>query len=148
MPFTEYLDQKLLALAFGDVSWTPPTSIYLALSTSQPTIAIGTSGTPYSFTEVTGSGYARVASSNNTTGWAPVATEPVSAYEVQNGVTLAFPIATGPWASGASIPYFGLFDAATAGNLLAFGTLNPAETVAAAGYQITFAAGQLTVTLD
>lgn len=148
MPFTNYLDQQLVQLAFGDVAWAPPATLYVALSTSAPTQAVGTSAVAWNFVELpVANGYGRVACVNNGTEWVVAPSEPVSGYEVQNGVTVAFPLSTGPWVSGNPIGWFGIFDAAVAGNLLAFGAATPTITVPGPGYIPEFAPGELTTSI-
>jgi hypothetical protein len=77
--------------------------------------AVGTdAGT--GFTEVTGGSYARVARA--ATDWnAATGTAPSSA---STATATTFPASTGAWSSGANIIAFGIYDASTAGNLLAW----------------------------
>lgn len=51
MPFTTFYDQELLAYGQGDVVFTPPGTLYIALSTTAPTQAKGTTGAFWNFTE-------------------------------------------------------------------------------------------------
>jgi hypothetical protein len=148
MPFTDYLDQSLASLVFSNTGWVPPAIQYLGVSTSSPTQAVGTTPTAWNFTEVTGAGYARAGTAANATNWGPVETEPTSGFVIQTLVEIAMPQSAGPWSAGAPLSYFGLFDAATGGRLLAFGAIDPVVTVPGAAYILTFAAGQLTVDLD
>lgn len=138
MPFTTYLDKSLVDSVFGDTAYAVPATLYVALSTTTPTQAGA------SFTEPSGSGYARVAVANSTANFGAAATQPATGYEVVNAVALAFPAATGAWGT---VTYFGVFDAATGGNLLAYGALTTAQTIAS-GDTASFAASALTITLD
>lgn len=148
MPFTTALDEFLIKHAFGGPIWTPPSTIYVALSTSAPTQQQSGSATAWNFTEATGGGYVRVGLVYNTTNFVPTTTEPTAGYQVQVGVAVQFPTSTGPISNGENLTNFGLFDAATAGNLLAYGPLNPVVAAIGPGYEILFPAGQLVTSLD
>lgn len=117
--FTPAVEQALLNHFLTDPAYTPPTTMYLALSTTTP----NRDGT--NFTEPSSGGYARV----STTGadWS-AATGTAPAVKT-NTSTKSFPIATSDWSSGANMVYFGLFDSASVGNLLASGPLTTAKPV-------------------
>jgi len=51
MPFTNYLDEAIVKNVFGDTPYTVPADMYVALSTTTPVQAEGTSGAPWTFTE-------------------------------------------------------------------------------------------------
>lgn len=138
MPFTNYLDQKLVELVFSDTAYTVPATLYVGLSTTTP------AQTGTGFTEPAGSGYARVAVTNNTTNWVAAGSQPATGYEMENGTAITFPAATGSWGT---VTYFGIFDAATAGNLLAYGALTTSQTISS-GDTASFAVDALTVTLN
>lgn len=93
-------------------------------------------------TEVTGNAYARVAVArtgagfNAASGAAPTTT---------NTGAISFPQATG--AGWGTITQFGIFDAATSGNLIYWGDLATPKAVAG-GDTVTFAASALTITQD
>jgi hypothetical protein len=144
MPFTNFLDKALLQHAFGGPIWTPPSTLYVALSSSQPTQQPASN---WNFTEATGGGYARVGIAYNTTNFTAVASEPTAGYEIEVAVLVAFPVSNGPWSGGLQLGWFGLFDASTAGNLLAYGQAVPAVEVVGPGYQPEFQAGSLTTAL-
>ena len=83
-------------------------------------------------------GYTRVATAG--TDWNAAASGSVS-----NLNALAFPQCTGtPWGT---VVGFGIYDAASSGNLLAYGTLGTNKSIGV-GDTASFAAGQLTITLD
>lgn len=103
--FTDRTSQGILGHLVGKTAiYTLPTA-YVALFTAAGTDA-GTG-----FTEVTGGAYARVATAaadwNAASGSAPS--------QISNANTLTFPTATADWGS---VIAFGIFDAATTGNLL------------------------------
>lgn len=129
MSFSDYLENELLDHVFGGAAYTAPATIYVALSTTATTDD-GT-GT----TEPVGGGYARVAATFGT----------ASGGSISNTATVTFPESTGAWGT---VTHFALYDAATNGNLLAHGALTTSRTVDGAGITLSFAAGQLTVTLD
>jgi len=127
--FTDRVSQGILGHITGKSAiFTMPTC-YLALFTGVGNDA-GTG-----FTEVTGGAYARVSTAatdwNSASGSAPST--------ISNLNTLTFPTATANWGS---VIAFGLYDASTAGNLLAwdfFGNYNwlPATVSAAAPAVLT-----------
>lgn len=146
MPFTSYLDKALLQHAFGGPTWTPPSTIYVALSSSAPTAQPANN---WNFTEpaIGTNGYSRPGLAYNTTNFVPITSEPLAGYDIAVGVLVAFAQSSGPWLSGTALEYFGLWDAASGGNLLAFGAANPPITVLGPGYVPEFPAMQLVTSL-
>jgi len=129
---SDYLENKILDFLLGGVSYTPPSTVYVALFTAAPTDAGGG-------TEVSGGGYARVAVANNTTNF-PTASNGTKS----NGTTITFPTATADWGTVVAV---GIFDAATGGNLLFWANLSTSKTIQN-GDTAQFAAGSLTFTED
>ena len=132
MSFSNYLELKFLDLAWGAVAFTAPVTVYAALYTAAPSDSGGG-------TEATGGAYARVAITNNATNWPAAASGAKS-----NGTVITFPTATANWGT---VTHFGVFDAATAGNLLNWGALTTSQAVNT-GATPSFAAGALSITLD
>jgi hypothetical protein len=100
---SDYLENKLLDLVLGAVALSAPATLYVGLFTVSPSDAGGG-------TEATGGGYARVAVSNNLTNF------PAAVAGVKNNATaFTFPTATLSWGVVLAL---GIFDAASAGNLL------------------------------
>jgi len=128
--FSDHWENEILDHIFGKGSYTPPT-IYVGLSTADPL----DSGS--GLAEPSGNGYARVATSGAS--WTIS-----SGGSLSNAGDISFPQATGSWGT---ITHFALFDAASAGNMLAHGALSQSKTVAS-GDTAKFAAGDLDVTLD
>ena len=130
--FSDYLEQAILNHIFRNTAiFTPPANVYLALFTAAPSDSGGG-------TEVTGGSYARKAVS--TTGqWSA----PGVGGLTDNINAQAFVTATANWGT---ITHFGIFDAASAGNLLFHGALT-ASKVVNSGDTIQFAAGDLDITL-
>lgn len=132
MPFTTYTDNALVNLMFGGVALSAPATLYVGLSTTAP--AVGGTG----ITEPSGSAYTRVSVANNTTNF-PNATNGSKS----NGTVITFPTATGAWGT---VAYFFIADAASAGNILGYGTLGTAKTPTN-GDTLSFAATALSISL-
>ena len=137
MPFTNYLDQKITQLLFSNTAYSIPATWYVALSTTTPV-----QGASPNFTEPSGNGYARVAVTNNSTNWTAIASPPATGYTVQNNQPVTFPAATGSWGT---VTYFGIYDAASSGNLVGFGALTSSQAITS-GITPSFAVGTLTIT--
>lgn len=133
MPASTYLANKLLDHQLGKTSFTMPT-VYVGLSSTTPAL----NGT--GITEPSGGSYARVATSGAT--WNAAASGATS-----NAAAITFPTATADWASGANLTYGVLYDASTAGNVLAYGALTVAKNVLN-GDTASIAIGGLTVTIS
>lgn len=133
MSFSDFLENEILDHVFGASAYTPPATLYIALSSTTPTDAGA------NFTEPPSGGYARVSVANNLTNW-PAASGGAKA----NGVNIIFPEATGSWPT---VTHFGVFDAPTGGNYLDGGALGASKTVYA-GNQLQFSIGALTFTLS
>ncbi len=131
---SDYLETKILDHVLGGPDYTRAATVHVALFTAAPTDAGGG-------TEATGGAYARVAVTNNATNF-PAATGPASTKK--NGTAITFPKATASWGTVVS---WGIFDAATAGNLLYWGNLTTSKSV---GIDDTpsFAANAITITED
>ena len=134
MSFADFLENELLDQIFGAQAYVAPVTLYVALSTTTP----ADDGT--NFTEPSGNAYARVAVTNNKTNFNNAA-----AGAVDNATEVAFPQATP--AGWGTVTYFGIYDAASAGNLLAYGLLTAAKVIDALD-TAKFAAGDLNATLD
>lgn len=118
MAASTYLSDKLLDDVFGNTAYSVPTTMWCALYTSSPGIG-GSANT----NEATGTGYARVSITNNTTNW-PNA----SAQAKANGTQISFPT---PGAGGwGTVTYVAIVDSASGvGNVLVFGALTIAKTI-------------------
>jgi hypothetical protein len=135
MTFSDFLENKLLDHAFRNTAYTPPTTLYLGLFTSAPTDA----GPGAGEVSTTSTGYARQ-SITPSTGFSAA-----SSGSIANTGTISFSAATASWGT---ITHFAIFDALTGStNMLAWGALSASKTVGS-GDTASFAAGQLTITLD
>lgn len=130
MPKSDHLENMLLDTLFVNGTFSKPSTVYLALYTSNPTDAD-------SGTELTGTGYSRLAIANNGT------TFNRTGNTVTNAENLAFADRTGP---AATVTHIGIRTAATGGNLLYHQSLPQAITVSAnVPTSVTIAAGQLSI---
>jgi len=111
MNLSDYLKNHIINHMLRNQAFTPPSALYLALFTAAPTAAGGG-------TEVTGGSYARQAI---------VLTAPVTAGVTDNNADIVFPTPSANWGT---ITHGAVFDASTAGNMLLFGSLVQARTVA------------------
>ena len=110
MPSSNYLRGKVIDLAFRGVAYTPPSTIYVSLHTSDPT------GAGLTATEVSASWYARqvITFATQTT-----------AGQTSNSNTVTYPGVTG---SAVTVTNFGIWDALTLGNMLESGALSSSKT--------------------
>ena len=131
MGFSQYLSEKVMGQFLNGTAYTWPTTVYVALFTTQP--SGGTGGTEANYT-----GYARVAMTVGTTDFTAVST----AGEVQNAIAINFPTNTG---TAQTVVGYGFLDASTGGNLLTDNTLTSSQTINN-GASASFAAGALTLT--
>lgn len=133
MSFADFLEDELLDHVFGAAAYTAPATLHIALFTTAPADD-GTGGT-----EVSGNAYARVAVTNNATNF------PASSGGAKsNGTVIQFATATGSWGT---VLAFGVYDAASGGNLLSVGTLGTSKAVGN-GDAPKFPIGDLVITLD
>ncbi len=123
---SNYLENALINGTLRATNYTAPTTVYVALYTSDPTDAD-------TGTEVSGTNYARQsvtfdAPSNGTS---------------TNSAAVEFPQAGSSWGT---VSYIGLRDASTSGNLLYHTALDSAKTIST-GDVFRIATGSLSVTL-
>lgn len=155
MPFTEFLDESLVQYLLGDTAYTVPATLYVGLSSTTPTQNSGSAAPYWNVTEPTAGGYARVAVTNGTASWSVNGTLSTATntggWTMQNAVAVTFPASTASW--GAALTNFFVADgsgALTPGtvNVLLYGALVPNQSVTAAGTTLSFAPGDLLVSLD
>ena len=123
---SNFLENALVNATLRNTSYTSPTTVYVALYTTDPTDAD-------TGTEVSGNGYAR----QSVTFSAP------SNGATSNSGAVEFPQTTGSWGT---VAYIGLRDASSGGNLLYHTALDASKTIAT-GDVFRIAAGSLSVTL-
>jgi hypothetical protein len=132
---TNYFENIVLDCILGANRGTlTPSVVYISLFTTAPDD--GGSGTEVTST---GTGYARVAVTNNGTNW-PSAVSAVKS----NGIKIQFPSATASWGT---VTHFAIHDAATSGNMLLYGELvSPISPIA--GNAPYFDIDSLNITAD
>ena len=105
---SDYLEAALLDATLRATSYTSPSTVYLALYTSDP-------GDDNSGTECSGTGYARQSVAFSRSG-----------STASNSAAVEFPTAGGAWGT---ITHFGVLDADTSGNLLYHGALTTSRAI-------------------
>ena len=131
MAMSSYLASTILNAVFRNLPFSPPSTVYVALYTSDPT-------DDDTGTEVSGGGYSR----QEVTFSSPIAKD--GRTEISNDTEIVFGPATEDWGT---VTHVGLRDASTGGNLLYYGPLTVPHTVST-DQQLRFAVGGLTLTLD
>ena len=127
--FSDYTENLLLNWLLTTNSATRPTAWFVGLFTAAPSDTGGG-------TEVTGNGYARVATGTiSISGTSTTAT---------NAVAIEFAAASG--GNWGTITHAAIFDASTGGNMLAWAALTTSRTINS-GDVFRIPAGSLTVTL-
>ena len=126
MSLTNAFETTVLQFAFTAGAVTRPTSWYIGLFTAAPGEAGGG-------TEVAGGAYVREAATFSVTG--NLAT---------NTAAIEWPTAGGAWGT---LTHIAIFDAATAGTMLAYAPLTAAKTIDT-GDVFRIPAGDLDITID
>lgn len=111
--FSDYFELEILDHIFMKGSWAMPSNLWVGLSTADPL------DTGAGLAEPSGNGYARVSTAGAT--WNVAASGSTS-----NATDITFPEASGSWGT---ISHFAIFDAATAGNMLAHGDLTASKAI-------------------
>lgn len=132
---SNYLENKVLDGVLGGPAFTLPTTVHVALSSA----AYSETATGAAMNELTGTGYARVALTNNATNW-PAAVNGSKS----NGTSITFPTAGSAW--GTAVTFY-IVDASTGGNVLYGGDMATGRTISS-GDTASFAVGALTITED
>ena len=128
MSFSNFLETEILDHVFGGAAYTAPATLYLSLHTANPDedgsgAEVSTSGTAYARQTVA------FTTSGNTT---------------SNTSAVEYPTAT---ASFGTVTHVGVYDASTAGNLLAYAALTSSKAIDT-GDVFRVPAGDLDITLD
>lgn len=138
---SDFLENSLVDQIFRGQTAPTTSTLYIGLYTSAPSDTGGG-------TELSGSGYARVSVTSSLANWAgtqstgsTVASSGTGGATSNNGA-ITFPEPTSGWGQ---VQAFGVFDAATGGNLLFHGSLTINKTINE-GDTVTFPAGSLVVT--
>ena len=126
MSFSNYLEKELLDHVFAGNAYSAPAAVYVGLFTSNP-------DEDGSGTEVSGGSYARQAGSFTVSGNTATTT-----------AAIEFPTATATWGT---ITHIGIYDASSAGNLLAYAALTASKAIAS-GDVFRIPTGDIDITLD
>lgn len=126
MSFSNYLETNVLGHVFGGSAYTAPTTLYLALFTSNP-------DEDGSGTEVTGGAYAR-----------QTVAFTVSGNTASNTAAVEYATAT---ASFGTVSHVGVYDALSGGNLMAYAALTSSKAIDI-GDVFRVPTGDLDITLD
>lgn len=124
---SDYAENKLLNHILGVSAFTMPTTVYVALLTTNPTDA-------NTGTEVTGGSYARK----------PITFATATTGSTSNTTDVLFPAATASWGT---ITHVGIYDAVTGGNLLWHGPLSASKTIAATD-EFKIGSSKFTISMD
>lgn len=139
---SDYLENKLIDQLFRGQTFTPPATLYVGLLTAAPSDVGGG-------TEVSGNDYSRASVSASLTSWAGTqSTGSTTASsgtggQTSNNASISFPTPSATWGT---VTHFGVYDAATGGNLLFWGALTISKTINQAD-TVQFPAASLTFTL-
>ena len=140
--WSNFLKDATLNHHFRTTAYTPPANVHVALFSTMPTDA-GTGGT-----ELTGTGYARVAVAKGDASWSAPAAGTGTQRVISNVAQISYGTAGSDWApAGTPAVGFGLYDAATGGNYLAGNTF-AASKIIQNGDPVRFAAAALTIPLS
>lgn len=141
---SNYFQNKFIDWFLRGQTYTAPTTVYVALSTS-------TSSAAACGTEVSGGSYARVAVPSSLANWAgtqssgSTAASSGTSGQTSNNAAITF---ASPTASWGSITGFCIYDASTGGNLLIYAPLTTPKTVNNGDAAPSFASGALTYTIS
>lgn len=133
---TNYTEDEVIKHIFRTGSFTKPATHYVGLFTAAPGEAGGG-------TEVSGGAYARVAVTVGDAEWAATSGGDGTTSNV-NAITFPAPSGTN-WGV---VTHWGIFDAATSGNLLIYAPLTTSKTINDGDAAPSFASGALTFQID
>tara|TARA_S200000501_G_scaffold323622_1_gene320376 strand:- start:111 stop:500 length:390 start_codon:yes stop_codon:yes gene_type:complete len=125
--FSDFLETKVLQHVFGASAYSAPSTLYISLYTAAPTDSGG--GTEVS---TSGTAYARQSGAFTVTG-----------NTASNTANIEYATAT---ANYGTVVAMGIHDAATGGNLLAYGSLTTSKSVSS-GDVFRFNASAIDITL-
>jgi hypothetical protein len=137
MAFSQYLADKILTWIKGTTFPTALSTVYVSLHSGDP----GTAGTANNV-QATITGSANRTSVTTST-FSAVGAAPGSGYQITNSNSVQI---TTNASGGATVTHFGVWDAVTAGNFLASGSLTTSVDVVA-GDTVQFNAGALAIRL-
>jgi hypothetical protein len=139
---TDFSENKLIDFLLRAQSYPAPSNLYIGLFTAAPSDSGGG-------TEVSGGSYARVTYAASLANWAGTQSSgSTTASSGTGGATsnnnaVTFPAPSANWGV---VTHWGIFDAASGGNLLYHGALSTSKTVNNGDAAPSFAAGALVLT--
>jgi hypothetical protein len=140
---SDYLENRVIDWMIRGQTYTPPTTLYLALATS-------TGSDAACGTEVTGGSYARASIVSSMTNWAGTQSSASTTASsgtggtTSNNITVTFATPTATWGTVAELC---VFDAPTAGNMMWRNGLTVSKTINT-GDVVDFPAASLTFQID
>jgi len=138
---SDFLENKIIDQLFRGQAAPTTTTLHVGLLTAAPSDSGGG-------TEVTGGSYARVAVTSSLANWAgtqsagSTVASTGSGGQTSNNAAITFPTPSANWGA---VTHFGIYDAASAGNLLFWGALTISKTINQAD-TVTFPAASLSIT--
>lgn len=133
---SNYFENAILKHIFGDTAYSVPATLYVGLWDNSVTLSDTSTGASAGEVNTSGTGYGRVAVTNDDTKWT------VTDNVVENAADVTFATATADWGT---INQFAILDATTGGNILFWSTLAVSKTVTT-GDTVRFNAGDITIT--
>lgn len=125
---SNYAEKKIMDHIFKVLSFTQPANIFVSFHTANP-------GEDGSGAECSGNAYARTQCNI----WNAAASRSAANTEI-----ITFPQATGAWGT---VTHYGIWDAATDGNMLAYGALSESKVIVS-GNIPTIAAGGISISVS
>lgn len=125
---SDFAENEFLDHLLGITAWTTPATVYMALFVGDPTDTGGGGA------EVSGSGYARKAISFGV----------AAARVITQDAIVQYDEASGAWGT---VDYWAIFDAVSAGNMLAHGALSASRAIVS-GNTPSIASGQTAITVS
>lgn len=138
---SDYLENKLIDQLFRGQAAPTTSTLYVGLLTAAPSDTGGG-------TEVAGGSYGRVSVGSSLANWAgtqsagSTAASSGTGGQTSNNAAITFPTPSAGWGT---VTHFGIYDAASGGNLLFWGALTIAKTINQAD-TVTFPAASLSIT--
>lgn len=140
---SDYLENKIIDQVFRGQAYSFPATLYVGLFTAAPSDTGGG-------TEASGGSYSRASVAASLANFAgtqgagtTVASSGTTGTTSNNG-SITFATPTASWGT---VVAFGIFDAASGGNLLFYGTLTISKTINP-GDTVTFPAASLSIQID
>lgn len=141
---SSWLENRILDYVLRGVTYTKPTTIYIALYTTAPTDTGGG-------VEPSGGSYARVAITcgmtafSGTQGAGTTTASTGTGGTVSNNIAITFPAPTDNWGT---VTHFGIYDDGTPDHILYWGPLNAPKVINSGDGAPSFAPGTLVITED